>query len=406
MSRSLSLAAYLAYARRSSQPQNIPDIPRPKGELIWAHAVDSIRADALVQLTERLVQQRPGVQMLLTTKGDVSSPSRTSDAVIWQPLPDDTVDSAEVFLGHWSPDVCLWTGGDLQPAFLIQADQRGVPLYLIDAEETLLDRPGWRWFPDLPRSVLRLFTAIMVRTENTARYLRRLGIRDDDILVTGPFLGGAMALPYTESDREKLAEILRGRPIWLAAMLQLNELEVVLTAHRDVSKLAHRTLLVIVPNDINQSQEMQEQLDLEGWRYVIWSEGQIPDESTQVLLADTRGEMGLWYRLAPITFMASSLCPGQSGCDPNEPAAHGSAILYGPNIKQYLSNYSRYAEAGAARIVRDTETLAAAVRRLIAPDQSALMAHAAWDVASQGAAVTDRILDTVQDTLDVTVARS
>ena len=115
--------------------------------------------------------------------------------------------------------------------------------------------------------------------------------------------------------------------------------------------------------------------------------------------------MGLWYRVAPITFMGSSLEAGQWGRDPNEPAAHGSAILYGPNVRRYLSGYSRFAEAGAARIVRDADTLAAAVQRLIPPDQSAAMAHAAWDVASQSAGVTDKILDLVQDTLDVMGAK-
>ena len=115
--------------------------------------------------------------------------------------------------------------------------------------------------------------------------------------------------------------------------------------------------------------------------------------------------MGLWYRLAPITFMGSSLQSGQWGRDPNEPAAHGSAILYGPYVRRYLSSYTRFAEAGAARIVRDAETLGTAVKRLIPADQSAAMAHAAWDVASQSAGVTDKILDLVQDTLDIMEAR-
>jgi 3-deoxy-D-manno-octulosonic-acid transferase len=93
------------------------------------------------------------------------------------------------------------------------------------------------------------------------------------------------------------------------------------------------------------------------------------------------------------------------GCNPNEAAVHGTAILYGPNIRRYMSEYSRFAEARAARIIRDAQTLAAAVQNLIAPDQAAAMIHAAWDVASLGAEVTDRILDLLQDTLDLVEAR-
>ena len=400
MGRSLSLAAYLVYARGTPRDIETPLIPRPTGEVIWAHAVDTDRANALVQLAERLSHLRPGLRMLLTTQSNSPPFRQNEDVVLWQPLPDDTVATAEAFFAHWSPDLCLWTGGDLQPALISCAEGLDIPLFLIDADEALLVRPAWRWFPDLPRALLSRFSVIMARSANAAQHLKRIGTGETEVSITGPFLEGGMALPYNASDHAELSNLLRGRPIWLAAMVQTGELATVLEAHRSVSKLAHRALLVVVPDDISQAQTYCTELAKNGWRYATWSEGQLPEETTQVLLADTTGEMGLWYLLASVTLMGSSLYPGHSGRDPNEPAAHGSAILYGPNVGRYLSSYSRYAEAGAARIIRDTFTLATAVQRLIAPDQSAAMAHAAWDVASQGAAVTDQIIDLVQDKLD------
>src|SRR6056297_2426273 len=407
MRRSLSLAAYLAMSRHGSDTDQAvaPQRPRPAGELIWAHAVEPAHADALCQMAERLAAQRPGLHMLMTTGRDEVLEQTKGKSIIRTRLPDDSVSDAKAFLQHWAPDICLWTGGDLQPAFITSASEQDVPLYLIDAEERLLEKPSWRWFPDLPRALLDRFAMIFARNANTARFLRRLGVNDGDIAVTGPFQEGALTLPYNESDREELSNLLRGRPVWLAAMVQPQELTTVLQAHRDTSRLAHRALLLLVPDDPTTGTEFKARLDDEGWRSITWSEGELPEETTQVLLADTRGEMGLWYRVAPITFMGSSLLAGHWGRDPNEPAAHGSAILYGPNVRRYMSSYSRFAEAGAARIVRDRETLATAVQRLIPPDQSATMAHAAWDVASQSAGVTDKILDLVQDTLDVMGAK-
>lgn len=400
MSRSLSLAAYLAYARRAGRAGPAPDTPRPEGKVIWAHAVDAARADTLVHLAGRLAQQRPGLHMVLTSSDPASERRRSGKTVICQPLPEDQVTAAELFLGHWRPDICLWTGGDLKPAMLITAAKRAIPLYLVDADEDHLERPAWRWFPDMPRAVLGSFSEILARSEAAARLVRRFGAPERIVSVTGPFQEGAMTLPYKLADREELAVLLRSRPIWLAAMVQMAELETVLEAHRDVSRLAHRSLLILVPDDLSDSASIRERLDAQGWRYIAWSEGEVPSETTQIILADTRGEMGLWYRLAPISFMGSSLVAGQQGSDPNEPAAHGSAILYGPNVGRYQRRYARFAESGAARIVRDTATLSAAVQRLIAPDQAATMAHAAWEVASKGAAVTDRILDMVLDRLD------
>lgn len=400
MVRSLSLAAYMTYARRATKAPPAPGIARPEGELIWAHASDANRAEALVQLGQRLQQQRPGVHLLLTTHKDVTPEIPPGGFVIWQVLPEDTIVSAKAFLHHWKPDICLWSGGDLQPAILITASQAEVPLFLIDVAEDQLAKPGWRWLPDLPKALWGQFNLIMVQNVEAALHLRRIGVEDVEIHVTGPLEEGAIALPYDSSTREELAKILLGRPVWLSAMIGLNELEAVLETHRQVSKFSHRSLLIIVPDNADETDKFKAQLKHQGWRHILWSEGKFPGETTQILLAENHDELGLWYVLAPVSFMGNSLFPGQSGHDPNAPAAHGSAIIYGPHVGRYLDRYSRYAKAGAARLVHDRQTLTIAVQNLIAPDQSAAMAHAAWDVVSKGAAVTDMIINLIQDRLD------
>lgn len=404
MARSLSLAAYLAYTKRSGTTPPPPTLPRPEGELIWGHATNPTRAAALCQITERLAQQRSGVHLLLTTAPGVDPPDSPGPRVLYQDLPPDTVPAAEGFLRHWRPDICLWTGGDLRPALLCCADNDNIPLYLMDAEAAQLTRTGWRWFPDMPRSLMEMFAQVQVQNEQTARNLRRMGVPDVEINIAPPMRPEAVPLPYDEQEREELATALRGRPLWLAANLHPAELDMVLEARREVSRLSHRSLLIVVPRDTKDQAAMRKRLSEEGLPTAVWAEGDVPEETTQVILGEGRSELGLWYRLAPVSFVGHSLIAVPGCTDPNEPAVHGSAILYGPNVRGHLGEYRRFAEAGAARIVRDAPTIAAAVQSLIAPDRAAIMAHAAWDLASQGAEVTDRILDLVQDTLDIVVA--
>jgi 3-deoxy-D-manno-octulosonic-acid transferase len=324
----------------------------------------------------------------------------TRGPAIRVPLPADTIPGAEAFLHHWQPDLCLWSGGELQPALLICAARAGVPLCLVDAEAALLERSRWPLFRNMTRAILAEFAEVHARNEAAARQARRMGVDPARVRVTGVLQEEALTLPYRHDDHETLSRIMRARPVWLAAMVQQDEIDTVLGAHREASRSAHRCVLIVVPDDPDQSAGMAARIAAQGWRYIVWSGGALPDETTQVILADTRGEMGLWYRLAPICFMGSSLVSGQHGRDPDEPAAHGAAILYGPNVERYLHRYSRYAEAGAARIVRDTGTLAAAVQALLPPDRAAAMAHAAWDVASRGAEVSDQVVEMVLDTLD------
>ena len=406
MARSLSLSAYLAYVRRSAAGSYTPGADRPAGQLVWAHASQPAHVDALLQLLDRMRSQRPGLCMLLTAQTDrVDGKAGEWEHVIQATLPPESTSAADRFLTHWSPDFMLWTGGDLHVALITKAAEHDMPMALVDVEENALSRSVWRWFPDMPGALLRVFDVIMTRDEAALRQLRRIGVGNARLSATGPFLDGTISLPCVESDRDDLARVLLGRPVWLAAMLHQDEIETAIAAHRQISKLALRSMMIMVPKDISQAHLFRDALERSGLRYVTWSEGEMPQETTQVILADTRGELGLWYRLAQISFMGNSLISGAHGSDPNEPAAHGSAILYGPNIRRYLDSYSRFAEAGAARIVRDADTLASAVSNLIPPDKSATMAHAAWEVASRSAGLTDRIAEMVHDRLDRQEAR-
>ena len=165
-------------------------------------------------------------------------------------------------------------------------------------------------------------------------------------------------------------------------------------------KRAHRLLLVLEPSNPEDIDLFRASVAKENLRAMSWSEGEIPSESCSILLADTEEETGLWLSVSPVSFLGRSLSAGAKGTDPYEAAAHGSAILYGPNVGQYLNSYSRLAEVGAARIISDDLSLGNAVSRLIAPDQAASMAMAAWDVITVGAAATDRVIELVNTALD------
>ncbi|MFY0681909.1 MAG: 3-deoxy-D-manno-octulosonic acid transferase [Thalassovita sp.] len=400
MARSLSLAAYMALARRAPRENLSFTAERPEGELLWAHAPTLSKAAALQQLFERLEVQRPGVHLLLTTAPELPQPDHLSASISWQPIPEESVGSLGRFLDHWRPNFCLWTSGVLRPAAIELTARAGIPLYLVDAEATALEEARFRWLPDMSRGVLKRFKRIFANDRAAAQRLGRIGIGLSQVSVPGPIQEGRAALPCDEAARDELASALAGRPIWLAAMAQMDEIGMISQAHQASMRMAHRQLLVLVPDNVEQGPDMAAKLRQWGWNVAVWSEGDFPDETTQIILADTRGEMGLWYRLAPITLMASSLVSGYGGADPYEPAALGSAILYGPNVGRHLSAYGRFANAGAARMVRNADTLASAISILSAPDQAATMARAGWEVSSAGAEVTDALIEMIQDELD------
>ncbi|QFT58488.1 3-deoxy-D-manno-octulosonic acid transferase [Sulfitobacter sp. THAF37] len=403
MSRSLGLAAYRAMVRRGGGDVVPPDLPRPEGELVWIHAAESRNLLAVHDLAMRLCAVRADLNVLITLPEDEDTAAALPKAggqIIVQPVPGEHTAAVQAFHAHWQPDCCIWVWGALRPNLVLETAARGCTLFLIDADSRGFDGRRDRWLSDLTYRLLSEFDFVLARSEAGLKRLLHLGLPRRAVAVTSPLMAGGQALPCADSDLADLSAVIAGRPVWFATQLQLKEFPTVLSAHRQAMRLSHRLLLVLQPADQGTSAEAVALSQSRGFATVNWSDGTFPDETTQVVITDDPGDRGLFFRLAPVSFLGSSLVQGESGCDPFDAAALGSAVLYGPKVRHFMGSYTRLAAAGAARIVNDADALGTAVSRLIAPDQAATMAHAGWDVISQGAALMDRVTDLVQDALD------
>tara|TARA_R110002012_G_scaffold233652_2_gene406929 strand:- start:38222 stop:39451 length:1230 start_codon:yes stop_codon:yes gene_type:complete len=401
--RSFGLAAYRAFAGRGGATPFSPGADRPMGEMVWCHAPEPGNLLAIQDLALRLCRSRPGLSVLITIPKPItpSDPPKSGNSkILIDFAPEDHPTSTKLFLDHWQPDTCIWAWGHLLPNVIIEMADRDCPMFLIDGDSDGFDGRRDRWLSDLTRGLLSHFSAIMVRSEAGFHRLIRLGLDRKSVELTSALLAGGQALPCHEPDLADLSCALVGRPIWFANQVLEGELSTVLAAHRQSLRLSHRLLLILHPADAALANRFAARMSDQDFRVHKWGESGYPDASTQIMIAGDPAEVGLFYRLAPVSFLGSSLVSEGSGCDPFEAAALGSAVLYGPKIRRFLPSYTRLVAEGAARIVNDATTLGTAVSRLIAPDQAATMAHAGWDVISRGAALTDKVIDLVQDTLD------
>lgn len=373
--------------------------------MLWLHATSAERLLALFELGKRVATQRDDLTVLITSEPDLTGPL---------PILPDLADSgvqldgfasdhpAEIgrFLDHWKPGICLWAGAVLMPNLISQAADRGVPMILVDVAQEDFPSRRHKWFPDLARSSLGRFETIMSNSQAAATMLHRLGVPGQKITISENLRNGPSPLQFPEDDIAATSQLLAGRPLWLAAHVQTDEFEPILTAHRAALRLVHRLLLVMTVADPDTLDGLANRLHGTRLRSSRWSVGDHIDDNTQVLISDGIEDLGLWYRMAPLTFMAASLSVGSRGRSPLEAAALGSAILFGPHVPDHRDTYTRLTKAGAARTVGDAAGLGAAVTRLIAPDRAAAMALAGWQVVTEGAQLTDQLVELVLDKLD------
>jgi len=377
-------------------------LPRPEGQLVWFHAASVGEAASLLEMLRRLTQARPQVNCLVTT-GTVTSAQflaeRLPENCLHQFVPADVLPWVRRFLDHWRPDLAVWTESELWPATLTEARARGIPMLLINARISTRSFRRWRMLPSLASALLARFDRILAQDALAGEQLTALGADPERLSVEGTLKEGAAPLPYDEAERVRLARALSGRPVWLAASTHPGEDEIVLAAHARARRALPTLALILAPRHPARGDALAETMRGRGLSVSQRSKGEAIGPDTDVYLADTLGEMGLWYRIASVSFVGGSLVE-VGGHNPFEPALLGSAILFGPHVRNFVDGYRRLSDAGAAVLVRSEPELAEALVATIAPDRAAEMAAAAWAACSEGAEVTDAVLDAIGTLLD------
>ncbi|MEP3344938.1 MAG: 3-deoxy-D-manno-octulosonic acid transferase [Litoreibacter sp.] len=390
---------------RIEERRGIASHPRPQGELIWFHAASVGESLSLLDLIESLIDERPDINVLITTGTRTSADllqSRLPDQTIHQFVPLDARPFVRSFLDHWKPDVAIWTESELWPALIHETHDRNIPMISLNTRMSKDSYNKWIRIRGAAQVLLNHFDLFLTQDKITAEHLLRLGASPDIVQVNGSLKESSGALPYDEETRQAISSSLETRPVWLAASTHPGEEDIVATAHRMAQRASPRLLLIIAPRHPERGPDIAETLRKQGWRVALRSEGVEPDAVMDIYIADTLGEMGLWYRIAPFNFLGGSLVP-IGGHNPYEPAALGSAILHGPHVANAQDVYDRLDAAEGARHVADPQGLGEAVIHLLEPHTSAAMAHAAWEVSSEGAQASESAFTEIIAALDRSV---
>ncbi|MEM6758054.1 MAG: glycosyltransferase N-terminal domain-containing protein [Pseudomonadota bacterium] len=387
----LGLTAYRTLSARGAAPRFRDGPTRPDGALIWLHVAEAANVVAIADQARAIVTALPHAHVLLTS-AELAVMTHANDGIIAQVLATDHPEYADAFVAHWRPDVLIWTWGGLMPNLVIAAHKSGAHMILADAAQDGFESRKDRWRPEVPRRLLSYFDTVIARSEPAFHRLAQLGHPPARIEHGQPMQPQGTTLSAADSDVSEVTTALGGRPCWLAAMVHDAELISVLTAHRQALKASYRLLLILLIKDPKDGERAQQAARERGLNVALWTEGEMPQDSAQVLLADASDELGLWLRLAPVVFAGGSLQRDTPDMDPHIIAAHGVALIYGPYVQTFGPGYKRLLDAGAARIVSDPSSLGLAVTQMIVPDRAAIMAMAGWKVLTEGFAATNRLV--------------
>jgi len=340
------------------------------------HAASVGETLAALPLIAELTARGPTV--LLTT-GTVTAArvagQRLPASAIHQFAPIDTPGAVDRFLRHWRPDLVLFAESELWPTSLGALDRRGVPLVVVNARLSERSAAGWRRVAPLARAVFNCVELWLAQSEADAARLAGLGARR--VEVCGNLKFDAPPPPADMSEVARLRATIGDRFVLAAASTHPGEEAAVVGAHRQLARTGPRPLTILAPRHPDRGDALAAEIGAGGLAVQRRSTGDPIALTADIYLADTIGEMGLWFRLADAAFLGGSLVP-HGGQNPIEAAKLAVPVLHGRHVGNFRDIYEALGAAGAAQEVDDVASLAAALAALRAdPEARAGMARAA-----------------------------
>lgn len=344
---------------RTEERRGISPRPRPPGPLVWIHGASVGEVLAAAALIERLRDLDIGI---LLTSGTVTSAAiaakRFPADIIHQYIPYDSPRFVTRFLDHWRPSLALFVESDLWPNLILSAAARRLPMVLINGRMSQRSFPRWQRMAATIAALLGRFDICLAQSDTDAERFTALGSRN--VITTGNLKLDVPAPPADAAKLEKLLAVTRGRTVIVASSTHPGEEDMLLAAHKQLADVVPSLLTVMVPRHASRGEAVAGMIAAAGAQVALRSREELPGAATDIYVADTMGELGLFYRLAPIVFMGGSLVP-HGGQNPIEAIKLGAAVVHGPHVFNFGDVYEALDDAGGAR---QADTLEATVRQL------------------------------------------
>jgi len=380
---------------RRSERYGKASLPRPSGFLVWFHAASVGEANAVLPVIEGIAGEHPEVHLLLTT-GTVTSANlvrkRLPKGAVHQYVPLDNQDYVRRFLEHWKPDLAIFVESEIWPNLVLETHALAIPLVLVNGRMSFRSFRRWRYRPGLSKPLFSAFNLVLAQNERMAQRFTALGT--PRVVPVGNLKADAPPPPVDLAGHKTFSAALAGRTVWLAASTHPGEDDIAAVAHLAMKGVRPDLLTIIVPRHPERGRFIAKLLTAANLKVALRSEGKLPDASTDVYVADTIGELGLFYNLAPVAFIGGSLVP-HGGQNPVEAIMLGAVVITGPHWRNFVDAYEELFRSSGAVQVSDARGLATAALLLLENAQARghMMSRAEGALARMGGALPRTIAE-------------
>lgn len=371
---------------------------RKSGELIWFHAASVGELRSVLPLIKKLERD---YQILITTM-TINSYKIFKTANLknsrHQFLPYDCIPLINRFLGYWKPEAAFFVDSEIWPNFLSELKKQSIPLVGVNSRLSDKSFKFWKTNLAFAKSLYSSFTLILAASETDKKKIANFYTKK--IKCFGNLKLSSVHSEYDIENYNTLKKAIGDKLVIVAASTHANEEEIIYSAFKKIHKIHPNTLLISAPRHPNRGLELYGLTQKLEIKSALRTKSKTIYPEHEIYIADTIGEMGLWYRLSEIVFVGGSLVD-RGGQNILEPSALDNAILVGPYTSNFKDVIESFTKSEALIIVKNEESMVDTFLNLIenAELRDSYQNKALKEVARQGK-VLENYLEEIHKILD------
>ncbi len=379
----------------------ITTFPRPEGALLWVHAASVGESTSILPLLNKISERYPDLNMLVTTVTVASAKlmgKKLPQRAFHHYAPIDQPQVIKRFLRHWKPDFALWVESELWPNMILQTHRTGCEMIIVNGRMSTKSFRNWLRVRAVAVKLLDCFSIIYPQSQQDAERFRQLGAQMVEYV--GNIKFDAPPLPADPKIMGELVGMIGGRPIWLGASTHPGEEAILAEVHKVLKELHPELLTIIVPRHASRGNSIAALLREKGLQIALRSKQESITAETDIYIADTMGELGVFYRLAGIVFIGGSMV-AHGGQNPLEAARLDCAVVYGPHMENFRAICHELEAANACITITTVTQLEETIDELLRnQEKQEQLAQAALKMLEDKGSVVEKLLESIAPKLD------
>lgn len=371
-------------------------IQRPKGDIIWVHAVSVGEANSALILIEEILKTHPKISILFTTTTLASAGvigKKILDfngQVIHQFFPLDSYKIVKEFFAFWKFKAVIFIESEIWPNMLYESKRLEIPCFLVNARISKKSFKKWNFAKKIGFNVFDYFDKIFVQMREDKESLEKLTKKES--LFYGNLKSQAPVLKYNLKKLEELKSQIGDRKFWLAASTHKGEEDLILKVHKKLAEVFPDILTLLVIRHPYRSQEVRQLIEGENFKSATRSKGEKITSQTKFYIGDTMGEMGIYYKMAHFTFLGGSLLE-IGGHNPFEPIKLDCAVISGRGVFNFKEIYDKLESQKACVMIDDVDEIFNAAKNFIEDKKlSSAIAKKAFDLTEKSDNIARKII--------------